>query len=78
MKKINRVLNSIMLTSVTVTLARLIVDYIDLMILRPEVYAMRSAPWYVAGIVYGAVTLVLILICIVLKIIIKCKSDKNK
>ena len=76
MKKWNRILNSVMITSVSVTIVRFIVDYVDLMILRPEVYAMRSAPWYVGGLVYGAITLVVLLICIVIKAIIKYKVHK--
>lgn len=77
MKKWNRNLNLLMITSVSVTIVRFIVDYVDLIILRPEVYAMRSAPWYVGGLVYGAVTLVVLLVCLVIKAIIKCKKHET-
>ena len=77
MKKWNRILNAIMITAVSVTIVRFIVDYVDLMILRPEVYAIRSAPWYVGGLVYGIITLVLLLACFVIKAIIKHKQKKK-
>ena len=74
MKKWSQAINSIMITSVSLTIIRFIIDYVDLNYLRPEVYAMRSAPWYVGGLVYGAITLVVILVCIVIKAIIKHKQ----
>ena len=77
MKWWNRVINCIMIGAVSVTVVRLIVDYVDLMILRPEVYAIRSAPWYIGGLVYGAITLVLLLVCIVIKAIIKHNQKKK-
>lgn len=77
MKWWNRVINTIMIASVSVTVVRLIVDYVDLMILRPEVYAIRSAPWYVGGLLYGVITLVLLPVCIVIKAIIKHRQKKK-
>lgn len=77
MKKWNRTLKSIMITSVSITVVRFIVDYVDLMILRPEVYAMRSAPWYVGGLVHCVITLALLLVCIVINAIIKYKQKKK-
>ena len=77
MKKWNRALNSIMITSVSVTAVRFIVDYVYLKILRPEIYAMQSAPWYVGGLVYALITLALLLVCIVIKVIIKHKQKKK-
>lgn len=77
MKKWNRTLNSIMITSVSITVIRFIVDYVDLTVLRPEVYAMRSAPWYIGGLVYGAVTLAIVLICVIIKAIIRHKLEKG-
>lgn len=77
MKKCNRTLNVIMFISVSVTIIRIIVDYIYLNILRPDVYAMQSAPWYTAGLLYCAITLLLLLICFVIKAIIKYKQKKK-
>ena len=38
---------------------------------RPELYAMQSAPWYTSILVYGAFTVVVTVICVVLKAILK-------
>ena len=38
---------------------------------RPELYAMQSAPWYTSILVDGAFALAVLLICIVIKVIIK-------
>ena len=77
MRKWNRILNSVMITSVSVTAARFLVDYVDLLILRPEVYAMRSAPWYVGGLVYTVPTLAVLLICAAIKVILKYRAKKE-
>ena len=77
MKKWNRILNSLMITSISVTLVRFIVDYVDLLILRPEIYLVRSAPWYVGGLVYAVLSAVLILLCMIIKAIFKCKAKRT-
>ena len=77
MKTWNERINMIMSGSISLTIIRFIIDYVDLNYLRPEVYAMDSAPWYVGGLVYGAITLVVLLICVIIKVIIKNKSDKG-
>ena len=67
-------LNTIMLTSVGITIFRAVRDYIYLTILRPDLYAITSFPWYTNSLLYGAVTLVVLLVCIVIKFIIKRKE----
>ena len=76
-KKWNSTLNAIMITSVAITMFRAIVDYIYLIILRPDRYAMTSFPWYTNSLLYAAVTLVLMLVCAVIKLIIKYKNNKT-
>ena len=71
MKKWIRAMNAAMSTCVIVTVIRFIVDYADCIILRPEVYEVRSAPWYTAGMIYCAITLAVIVICVVAKAVIK-------
>lgn len=44
---------------------------------RPELYAMQSAPWSTSILVYGAFTVVVLLICFVIKAIIKYKQKKK-
>ena len=41
---------------------------------RPELYAMQSAPWYTSIMMYGAFTIVVLLICFVIKAISKRKQ----
>ena len=76
MKKWNQALNSIMTTAISLPIFRLIIDYVDLMILRPEAYAVCSAPWYVGGLMYGAIALVVLLICITIKIVIRFAANR--
>ncbi len=76
MKKWNSTLNTIMIISVAVTIIRAIVDYIYLIILRPDMYAITSFPWYTNSLLYGVITLVLLLICVVIKAIIRYKTNK--
>ena len=40
---------------------------------HPEAYAMQSAPWYTSILFYGVFALVGVLVCIVIKAIIKRK-----
>ena len=76
MKKWNSTLNTIMIISVAVTIIRAIVDYIYLIILRPDMYAITSFPWYTNSLMYGVITLMLLLICVVIKAIIRYKTNK--
>ena len=83
MNRWNKTLNAIMIISVSITAARILVDYIYLNILRPDVYAMQSAPWYTAGLLYCAITVALLIICIIIKTVIKhrqkeCKGKQRK
>ena len=74
MKKLNRALNSIMAASAAISITRIAADYIDYKFWRPDVYLVNSAPWYTAGLIYFAVTILVILICCVVKLIIKLKA----
>ena len=76
MKKWNQIINAVMLGSLSLPIIRLIIDYVDLIILRPEVYQVRSAPWYLGGMLYGIITAAVLLVCMVIKVIIKHKTKK--
>ena len=67
-------LNTIMITSVGITIFRAVADYIYLIILRPDMYAITSFPWYTNSLLYGAVTLLVLLVCFIIKAIIKRKT----
>ena len=73
MKRLNKVLNTIMAAFVGVFLGHSVYIVWNFRT-RPELYAMQSAPWYTSILVYGAFTLVVLLICVVIKLIIKHKQ----
>lgn len=41
---------------------------------HPEVYAVQSAPWYTSILLYGAVTCVIVAVCLAIKAIIIRKN----
>ena len=43
----------------------------------PILYAMQSAPWYTILLLYGAVTLAVIILCLILKLVIKRRIRKH-
>ena len=47
---------------------------------HPELYVVQSAPWYTSILIYGVFTIILLLICIVIKVIInhKYKQRNNR
>ena len=44
---------------------------------HPQLYAMQSAPWYISILVYGIFTVILLVICMLLKIIVKIYMKKK-
>ena len=76
MKKINRALNTIMNTVVAFFLCRS-VFYIWDYLTNPDAYAMQSAPWYTAMLLLGVYTMVIVVVCSVIKVIVKNRMQKN-
>ena len=79
MKKWNNTLNIIIGSFVGVFIGRVIYTLWDFRT-RPELYAMQSAPWYTSILVNGVFTLVVLLVCVMIKVIIKriAKKMDNK
>ena len=77
MKKWIQVLNSIMITTIALPIFSLIINYVDWNYLRPEVYTMHSAPWYIGSLGYCVIALVVLPICIIIKAFIKYKQKKK-
>jgi ABC-type antimicrobial peptide transport system permease subunit len=73
MKRLNTILNTIMGAFIGVFIGRGIYVIWDFKT-HPELYAVQSAPWYTSILVYGAFTIVVLLVCIVIKAIIKSKQ----
>ena len=76
MKKLNAILNIIIGAFAGVFIGHGVYVVWNLKT-RPELYAMQSAPWYTSILVYGAFTIVMLLICFVIKVIIKHKQEKK-
>ena len=76
MKKLNNVLNIIIGSFTGVFIGHGIYVLWDFKT-HPELYAMQSAPWYTGIAVYGAVTFVVLLFCLVIKAVIKHKQKRT-
>ena len=77
MKRLNKMLNSIIGAVMGAFVLRTLYYIWDLKT-HPKFYAMQSAPWYTSLLADGAITLVVLLICIVIKVIIKKKCKNSK
>lgn len=75
MKKLNHILNIIIGAFLGVFIGQGIYIVWDFKS-NPELYAMQSAPWYTSILVHGVFTLVVLLVCIVIKSLIKYKQKK--
>lgn len=73
--KLNGLLNIIIGSSIGVFIGHLLFNYIHYRN-HPEWYAMQSAPWYTSSMVYGTVSVFILLIAVLLKILI-IKKDHN-
>ena len=73
MKKLNQILNVIIGAFVGTFIGRGIYVVWNFNT-HPELYAMYSAPWYTSILVDGAFTVVVLLICFVIKAIIKYRK----
>lgn len=75
MQRLNNFLNTIIGSFVGVFIGHVLWKIWDFKT-SPDLYAMQSAPWYTSILLYGIVTFVLVLVCVVIKAIIKHKQKK--
>ena len=75
--KINTFLNCVIGAFVGVFLKESIFTYWDYKT-HPEIYAVTSAPWYTAILLFGLITLAIILVALVIKLIIRIRFERNK
>lgn len=73
LKKLNHVLNIIMGAFVGVFIGYAIYVVWDYNA-HPQLYAVQSAPWYTSILVYGVCTLAVLLVCLVVKALIRQKA----
>ena len=74
--KLNRFLNCLIGAFIGVFLAGSIYTYWDYKT-HPEIYAVTSAPWYTSILLFGIITLAIILVALVIKLIIRKKIRKK-
>lgn len=70
MQKAKQILN-ILMGSLTGVFIAYGIYVIWNMKIHPEVYAMQSAPWYTSILLYGVVTLIVLIACLLLKVMLK-------
>ena len=71
-KKINTFLNCLIGAFIGVFIAESISTYWDYKT-HPEIYEVTSAPWYTSIILFGIITLAIILVPLIVKFIIRKK-----
>ena len=76
MKKLNHILNIIIGTFVGVFIGHGVYVIWNFKT-RPEQYAIQSAPWYTSILLYGAFTVVVLLICFGIKAIIQYRQKRK-
>ncbi len=75
-EKINTILNCVIGAFTGVFIAESIFTYWDYKT-HPEIYEVTSAPWYTAILLFGIITLAIILVALVIKLIIRKKIRKK-
>lgn len=73
MKRLNTILNTVIGASAGVFIGYSIYTFWDFKT-HPGLYALTSAPWYSSILMHGAVTLAVLVICVVIKVVMKRKS----
>lgn len=76
MKKINIILNIFIAVFIGVFIGHGVYTVWEFKT-HPELYVVQSAPWYTSILIYGVFTIILLLICIVIKVIINHKSKQR-
>ena len=78
LKKINQILNTIIGAFIGVFIGHGIYRLWDFKS-HPDLYAMQSAPWYTSILLWGIVTVVIVVIAVIIKLIIRkrYKSTNN-
>lgn len=76
LKKCNIILNLIIGSSVGVFLGHLIYSFVEYK-KQTVLYELQSAPWYTSSIVYGLVTIVVVLIAITTKLFLSARIKQK-
>ena len=73
MKRLNSIINSVMAAFLGVFIGHCAYVFRNYKT-HPELYAMQAAPWYTSIFVYGAFTVAVLVLCLVIKAILKHKQ----
>ena len=76
MQRLNNFLNTIIGSFVGVFIGHVLWKIWDFKT-SPDLYAMQSAPWYTSILVYGGFTLVVLVVCFVIKVIFTLYEKKR-
>ena len=76
MKKLNQILNYIIGAFIGTFIGHALYTYWDYCT-HPEVYMIYSAPWYTAVLVNGLGAGIIILICIIIKLVIRNRMKRE-
>ena len=76
MKKINTLINSIAGAALGIFIGH-IISCVWTLSVHPETYMVQSAPWYTSSLIYGAITVAVLITCFSAKEVIKRKLLKN-
>ena len=77
LRKLNKIINSTIVSSVGVFIGHGIYVFCDYMT-HPDLYAMQSAPWYTSILIYGIVMLIFLAVAVIAKLIIRKNIKKEK
>lgn len=75
MKGLNTILNIIIGSCIGVFIGMSIYQCYDYYA-YPRLYELTSAPWYTSILVHGVVSSILLVICVIIKVIIKLSKQK--
>ncbi len=74
LKKINTILNIVIGSFVGVFIGHGIYVFWDYET-HPDLYAMRSSPWYTEILVYAILTVIVLIVAVIIKLIIRKKTN---
>lgn len=76
MKRLNAIINTVMGSFIGVWIGGAIFKYLDFK-KRPDLYAMTSTSWYLSILVTGIALLIVLIICIIIKMIIRKQLNRE-
>lgn len=76
MKRLYNLLKYVIFSSFYVIVIKTCMDFYEYKRF-PKLYAFYSAPWYTEALLYGAASLAVILVCVILRLVIRHRLEKS-